>query len=140
MSATSVKSASKNNDSPDRTGTGFNFKTKIGGSEHDRNREGRNNKIRPRRAEGDQENEGLSSSQPRKSFSAEGAERFIFRMGSMGAEKTRDENIYRDREDQDRDSWWCRSWQKLIAQCYYWKARPRQIGKLAFHTLSMPTY
>ncbi|KAI1001161.1 hypothetical protein K3495_g7036 [Podosphaera aphanis] len=102
MSATSVKSTSKNNDSPDRTGTGFNFKSRIGGSEHERNHEGRNNKARPRRVEGDQENEGLSSSQPRKSFSAEGAERFIFRMGSMGAEKTRDENIYRDREDQDR--------------------------------------
>ncbi|KAI0199263.1 hypothetical protein F4808DRAFT_218650 [Astrocystis sublimbata] len=74
----------------------FPFRTRHGdndGTEHfrDREREGRNN-LRPRRGDGE-ESDGWSTVKPRKSFGAEGAERFHGRMGDR-----------RPREGDDRDN------------------------------------
>ncbi|KAG0652529.1 hypothetical protein D0Z07_0618 [Hyphodiscus hymeniophilus] len=81
-------------DSRDR----FNFRNKTGDGETDRLRDGRNNMLRPKRADGDQDSDGWSTVKPRKSFGTEGAERFN---GRMGVDRHRDDRRFKDREDRD---------------------------------------
>jgi hypothetical protein len=81
-------------DSRDR----FNFRNKVGDGENDRMRDGRNNTLRPKRAEGEQDSDGWSTVKPRKSFGTEGAERFN---GRMGVDRHRDDRRFKDREDRD---------------------------------------
>ena len=71
-----------------------------GDSERTRDRDGRNNALRAKRAEGDQDSDGWSTVKPRKSFGTEGAERFN---GRMGLDRHRDDKRFKDREDRERD-------------------------------------
>jgi hypothetical protein len=84
----------RENDSRDR----FNFRNKAGEGENDRMRDSRNNTLRPKRAEGEQDSDGWSTVKPRKSFGTEGAERFN---GRMGLDKHRDDRRFKEREDRD---------------------------------------
>ncbi|RDL39992.1 Uncharacterized protein BP5553_04332 [Venustampulla echinocandica] len=107
MSATSIRSAGKPFDSPERerasardvdTRDRFNFRGgRTGDGDNDRPREGRNN-LRMRRNDGDQDSDGWSTVKPRKSFGNEGAERFN---GRMGLDRHKDDKRFRDREDRD---------------------------------------
>jgi len=106
MSATSIRNSSKTFDSPDRpplrdtqnSRDRFNFRDKTGDGDNDRARDGRNNLLRPKRAEGDADSDGWSTVKPRKSFGTEGAERFN---GRMGVDKHRDDRRFKDREERD---------------------------------------
>jgi len=95
-SATSLRSrladndkGTKETDRLDRNDR-FNFRTRNDSDNTpDRfrdNRDGRNNGFR-RRGDQDQDNEGWSTVKPRKSFGAEGAERFQGRMGGAGTDR-----------------------------------------------------
>ena len=84
----------RESDSRDR----FSFRNKVGDGENDRMRDTRNNTLRPKRAEGDQDSDGWSTVKPRKSFGTEGAERFN---GRMGVDRHRDDRRFKDREDRD---------------------------------------
>ncbi|CAG8974406.1 hypothetical protein HYALB_00010046 [Hymenoscyphus albidus] len=104
MSATSIRSSGKSFDSLDRTPTRdtatrerFDFRSKNGDGDNDR-RDARNNNLRVRRNDGDQDNDGWSTVKPRKSFGNEGAERFN---GRMGLDRHKDDRRFKDREDRD---------------------------------------
>ncbi|KAK4671138.1 hypothetical protein QC764_602990 [Podospora pseudoanserina] len=120
-SATAIRGArsgdadkgSKDLDRPDRTDR-FNFRNRtndadstgdrLGRDNHNRDgKDGRNNNGFRRRGDQDQDTEGWSTVKPRKSFGAEGAERFQGRMGGAGTDRfpARDDRRTRDREDQD---------------------------------------
>ncbi|KAK4199668.1 hypothetical protein QBC40DRAFT_79936 [Triangularia verruculosa] len=101
---------SKDLDKADRTDR-FNFRNRTNDADStgDRfsrdnrdGRDGRNNGFR-RRGDQDQDTEGWSTVKPRKSFGAEGAERFQGRMGGAGNDRfpPRDDRRTRDRDDQD---------------------------------------
>jgi hypothetical protein len=103
MSATSIRTG-KTFDSPDRPGLReadsrdrYNFRGK-GDGENERLRDSRGNNLRPKRGDGDQDSDGWSTVKPRKSFGAEGAERFN---GRMGLDRHKDDRRFRDREDRD---------------------------------------
>lgn len=107
MSATSIRSTGgKTFDSLDRTPNRdpvarerFDFRSaRNGEGENDRPRDGRNNNLRVRRNDGDQDSDGWSTVKPRKSFGNEGAERFN---GKMGLDRHKDERRFKDREDRD---------------------------------------
>ncbi|KAG9234036.1 hypothetical protein BJ875DRAFT_26789 [Amylocarpus encephaloides] len=106
MSATSIRNTGKAFDAIDRTlgrdtdsRDRFNFRSNRGGEgDNEHTREGRNNNLRVRRAEGDQDSDGWSTVKPRKSFGNEGAERFN---GRMGLDRHKDERRFKDREDRD---------------------------------------
>ena len=101
-SSTSVRNTNKLPlDSPDRpplrdadSRDRFNFRN-IKRDGETETREGRSNLLRPKRAEGE-DNEGWSTVKPRKSFGTEGAERFNGRMGVH-----REDRRFKDREDRD---------------------------------------
>jgi hypothetical protein len=104
LSATSIRNAGKPSDSADRppprdvdSRDRYNFR-KTGEGDTERTREGRNNNLRPKRAEGDQDSDGWSTVKPRKSFGTEGAERFN---GRMGVDRHKDDRRFKDREDRD---------------------------------------
>ncbi|KAK3353097.1 hypothetical protein B0T25DRAFT_543642 [Lasiosphaeria hispida] len=85
----------------------FNFRTRANDSDPATNdrfrdgRDGRNSAFR-RRGDQDQDSEGWSTVKPRKSFGAEGAERFHGRMGAAGERFTiRDDRRVRDRDDRE---------------------------------------
>ncbi|KAF4630523.1 hypothetical protein G7Y89_g7617 [Cudoniella acicularis] len=107
MSATSIRSGSKPFDSSTDRVTSrdldsrdrYNFRSsRTGDGDNDRIRDGRNNNLRVRRTEGEQDTDGWSTVKPRKSFGNEGAERFN---GRMGLDKHKDERRFKDREDRD---------------------------------------
>ncbi|PMD35804.1 hypothetical protein L207DRAFT_465264 [Hyaloscypha variabilis F] len=105
MSATSIRNSGKTFDSSDRPSLArdvdsrerFSFRGKTGEGEVEKTRDGRNNTLRPKRAE-DQDSDGWSTVKPRKSFGTEGAERFN---GRMGVDRHRDDRRFKDREDRD---------------------------------------
>ncbi|TAQ86964.1 hypothetical protein B7494_g4721 [Chlorociboria aeruginascens] len=103
MSATSNRSGSKPFDSSDRpplrdgdSRDRYSFHGKDG----ENIRDGRTSTLRPKRLEGDQDNDGWSTVKPRKSFGAEGAERFN---GRIGGDRHREDRKPRDREDRERE-------------------------------------
>ncbi|TVY16241.1 hypothetical protein LARI1_G005602 [Lachnellula arida] len=106
MSATSIRTGGKPFDSPDRpplrdmdSRDRFNFRGgRTGDGDNDRTRDSRNNTLRVRRGEGDQDSDGWSTVKPRKSFGNEGAERFN---GRMGLDKHKDDRRFKDREDRE---------------------------------------
>ncbi|KAK0735696.1 hypothetical protein B0T21DRAFT_290436 [Apiosordaria backusii] len=117
-SATAIRGArsgdadkgSKDLDRQDRNDR-FNFRNRTNdadsagdrfGRDNRDGRDGRNNGFR-RRGDQDQDTEGWSTVKPRKSFGAEGAERFQGRMGGTGNDRfpARDDRRTRDRDDQD---------------------------------------
>lgn len=108
MSAT-IRGASKPFDSADRpplrdsensTRERYSFRGKAGEGDNERHREGRSNLLRPKRAEGESDNEGWSTVKPRKSFGTEGAERFN---GRMGLDRHREDRRFEDRRVKDRE-------------------------------------
>lgn len=106
MSATAIRAGSKPFDSTSRpplpdmdSRDRFNFRSgRNAEGDNDRTREGRNNTLRVRRGEGDQDSDGWSTVKPRKSFGNEGAERFN---GRMGLDKHKDDRRFKDREERD---------------------------------------
>lgn len=104
-------------DSKDR----FSFRNNRVDGDEERQREGRNNNTRPTRRENEDDSEGWSKVKPRKSFGAEGVERFNGRMGVQREERkfnkdretdnrprtfesfSRDVRDARDNDDTDRD-------------------------------------
>ena len=105
LSATSLRSNPKPFDSSERPGNReadprdrYNFRSKTGEGDNDRARDGRNNTLRPKRNEGDQDSDGWSTVKPRKSFGTEGAERFN---GRMGLDRHKDDRRFKDREERD---------------------------------------
>lgn len=105
MSATSIRNSGKTFDSLDRSALArdadsrdrYNFRGKPSEGDAEKAREGRNNTLRPKRAE-DQDSDGWSTVKPRKSFGTEGAERFN---GRMGVDRHRDDRRFKDREERD---------------------------------------
>ncbi|CRJ88564.1 hypothetical protein BN1723_001591, partial [Verticillium longisporum] len=87
---------SKEPDARDR----FNFRNSRNGDPElgDRFRDSRNSNFRSR-GDGDQDTEGWSTVKPRKSFGAEGAERFHGRMG--GGDRFTSDRKPRERDDHD---------------------------------------
>lgn len=80
----------------------YNFRGKNGDGDNERPRDGRSNLLRPKRADGDADSEGWSTVKPRKSFGAEGAERFNGRMGlDRHRDDRREDRRFKDREDRD---------------------------------------
>ncbi|EHK99611.1 hypothetical protein GLAREA_05082 [Glarea lozoyensis ATCC 20868] len=108
MSATSLRNAGKAFDSGERTPgreldtrDRFSFRSnRIAEGENDRPRDGRNNNLRVKRNEGDQDSDGWSTVKPRKSFGNEGAERFNGRMG-LSDNRPKEDRRFKDREDRD---------------------------------------
>lgn len=92
-SATSARNA-KPSDLPDRPSLNrdsdsrdrYPFRKSDG--ENDRTRDNQRHNLRSRRLDADQDNEGWSTVKPRKSFGAEGSERFN---GRMGGDRHRDD-------------------------------------------------
>lgn len=105
LSATSHRNPSKTLELSDRSmlrdqdsKERFNFRGKIGEPETDRSRESRNNVgLKPKRAEGD-DSDGWEKVKPRKSFGADGAERF---QGRMGGDRNREDRRLKDREERE---------------------------------------
>ncbi|KAH8808766.1 hypothetical protein F5884DRAFT_676080 [Xylogone sp. PMI_703] len=81
-------------DSRDR----YSYRGKGFDADGERMREGRSNMLRPKPNDGEQDSDGWSTVKSRKSFGAEGAERFNIR--SLG-DKDRDDRRFRDREDKN---------------------------------------
>jgi hypothetical protein len=108
MSATSNRNAGKTFDSIDRTPgreadtrDRFAFRNnRSEGAEGERPRDGRNNNLRVRRTEGDQDSDGWSTVKPRKSFGNEGAERFNGRMG-LSDNRPKEDRRFKDREERE---------------------------------------
>ncbi|TVY83795.1 hypothetical protein LSUE1_G001902 [Lachnellula suecica] len=98
-SATSMRSASKPFESTDRPSlrdpeSRFNFRGgRAGDVDGDR---ARNNTLRVRRGEGEQDSDGWTAVKPRKSFGNEGAERFNGRMGLH-----KEDRRVKDKEDRE---------------------------------------
>ncbi|RKF73918.1 hypothetical protein GcM1_242138 [Golovinomyces cichoracearum] len=106
-SATSHRNMNKNTNSSDQSGIQenlFDIKNRSRINENDRSRDNRNNILRSRRIEGDQENNGWSTVQQRKSFGGEDTERNINR---YRGDKNRDEKNAKSREEYDGKE---RSW------------------------------
>ncbi|RFU26606.1 hypothetical protein B7463_g9741, partial [Scytalidium lignicola] len=104
MSATSTRNNGNTFDS-DRpplrdadTRDRFSYRGKGFDGDSDRNRDGRSNLLRPKPNDGDQDSDGWSTVRSRKSFGAEGAERFNIR---IGGDKSREDRRFRDKEDKD---------------------------------------
>jgi hypothetical protein len=108
MSATSIRNAGKTFESIDRTpGRDLDTRDRFAfrnnrseGGENERPRDGRNNNLRVRRTEGDQDSDGWSTVKPRKSFGNEGAERFNGRMG-LSDNRPKEDRRFKDREDRE---------------------------------------
>ena len=103
MSSTSVRSAGKPLDPPDRGTTRdgdsrFNFRGLRRDIENEQGRDGRGASLRPKLDGGESDNDGWSTVKPRKSFGTEGAERFN---GRMGVDRHRDDRRFKDRDDRD---------------------------------------
>lgn len=100
MSFTSAGRKGAENDKTregDSQGRPNNFRSRTGEGDGDRFREGRNANPLRRREGGDQDNEGWSTVKPRKSFGAEGAERFQGRMGMAGGRDDKRQSRETDR-------------------------------------------
>lgn len=101
-----MRGTGKSFDSPDRQAIRdvdgrdrYNFRAgRTTDGDNERTRDGRNNNLRVRRGEGEQDNDGWSTVKPRKSFGTEGAERFN---GRMGLDRHKDERRFKDRDDRD---------------------------------------
>lgn len=98
-SANPARNAAKGIDSPDRpplheseSQSKLSHRNKIDDSDE----RPRRDTLRPKPGNGDQE--GWMEVKPRKSFGAEGAERFT---GRMGGERHREEKRFKDREERD---------------------------------------
>ena len=81
-----------------------NFRPRTGDGDGDRFREGRNANPLRRRDASDHDTEGWSTVKPRKSFGAEGAERFQGRMGMAGARDDKRQSKETDRSSRGFDS------------------------------------
>ncbi|KAH8593448.1 hypothetical protein B0O99DRAFT_213424 [Bisporella sp. PMI_857] len=105
LSATPNRNVGKSFDSPDRpplrdaenSKDRFSFRNKTGEADDER---GHRPLLRSKRTEGEADAEnGWEKVKPRKSFGAEGVERFNGRMG--GIDRHRDDRRFRDREERD---------------------------------------
>lgn len=103
MSAGLMRNANKASDLPDRlplrdaeTIDRYNLRSKGRDGDVDRPRGEKTLSLRPKRGEGDrdQDSDGWSTVKPRKSFGTEGAERFNGRMGGV-------DRKFKDREERD---------------------------------------
>lgn len=88
--------------SPDRSenrDNAYSIRAKTRINDHDRGRESRNNLLRSRRTESDHDNDIWNTIKPRKVSGDEDTNIF---MNGSGGDKTRDEKILRDREENER--------------------------------------
>ncbi|KAI6778479.1 uncharacterized protein J7T54_000374 [Emericellopsis cladophorae] len=81
----------------DGTGRFANLRNRVGDADAERFRDGRNTNSLRRREGGDQDSEGWSTVKPRKSFGADGAEKFL--QGRMGGSFRDEKRTPRDREE-----------------------------------------
>lgn len=83
----------------------FGIRNRTGDSDNDRSRDSRGNPLR-RRGDSDYDAEGWSTVKPRKSFGAEGAERFSGKMGGNYRDETKstDRDGAKDRQGRGADA------------------------------------